>query len=167
MNSSRRANRMARRHKRNKVNGLNLVSLMDIFTILVFFLLVNSSNVTQLPSTNAIKLPESSAEALPEETLVIMVSSDQILIQGREIASVKQITRSDNEIIPSLLQELKLQEENRIILPGDDPNKPGEVTIMGHKEIPYKLLRKIMTTLSQSRYTNISLAVQKKPKEAA
>jgi len=47
MQKSHRAARMDRRHKRGKKAGvaLNLVSLMDIFTILVFFLLVNSTNV--------------------------------------------------------------------------------------------------------------------------
>ena len=43
MVKSGRAKRMEKHHKRNKSSGsLNLVSLMDIFTILVFFLLVNS-----------------------------------------------------------------------------------------------------------------------------
>ncbi|MCH8101169.1 MAG: biopolymer transporter ExbD, partial [Proteobacteria bacterium] len=43
MVKSGRAKRMEKHHKRNKAMGtLNLVSLMDIFTILVFFLLVNS-----------------------------------------------------------------------------------------------------------------------------
>ena len=47
-----RAKRMEKHHKRNKSTAaLNLVSLMDIFTILVFFLLVNSSDVETLPST--------------------------------------------------------------------------------------------------------------------
>lgn len=49
MEMSRRARRMERHHARNKQPALNLVSLMDVFTILVFFLLVSSSNVQQLP----------------------------------------------------------------------------------------------------------------------
>ena len=39
--------------------ALNLVSLMDIFTILVFFLLVNSSDVETLPNAKDLQLPES------------------------------------------------------------------------------------------------------------
>jgi biopolymer transport protein ExbD len=40
---------------------------------------------------------------------------------------------------------------------------------MGDKEIPYKLLKRILYTLSESNYKNISLAVVKKSdkKEAA
>ena len=62
MVKSARAKRMEKHHKRNKGAGaLNLVSLMDIFTILVFFLLVNSSDVQTLPNAKDMKLPESIA----------------------------------------------------------------------------------------------------------
>ena len=58
-----RAARMDRHHKRHKQGvSLNLVSLMDIFTILVFFLLVNSSDVEVLPNAKDVQLPESIAE---------------------------------------------------------------------------------------------------------
>ena len=57
MNKSKRAKRMERHHARRKQPALNLVSLMDIFTILVFFLLVSSSNVHQLPKKKDINLP--------------------------------------------------------------------------------------------------------------
>jgi len=44
----------AARHARNKFSvDLNLVSLIDIFTILIFFLLANASEVEVLPSTKA------------------------------------------------------------------------------------------------------------------
>ena len=43
MNQSRRIKRMSRANKKSSATGgLSLVSLMDVFTILVFFLLVNS-----------------------------------------------------------------------------------------------------------------------------
>ena len=41
--------------------SINLVSMMDIFTILVFFLLVNSSDVEVLPNAKEIVLPTSTA----------------------------------------------------------------------------------------------------------
>ena len=68
MHSLGRAARMSRHHKRRKQGaGLNLVSMMDIFTILVFFLLVNSSEVEVLPNTDSVQLPESIAETNPRE----------------------------------------------------------------------------------------------------
>ena len=90
MKQSLRARRMARLHRRHKNQPkLNLVSLMDIFTILVFFLLVNSSDVEVLQNNKSIKLPESIAEKKPDTSLVVMVSSDEIIISGRQITTVK------------------------------------------------------------------------------
>ena len=68
MVKSGRAKRMDKHHRRNKgVASLNLVSLMDIFTILVFFLLVNSSDVEVLPNAKDVQLPESIAEEKAKE----------------------------------------------------------------------------------------------------
>ena len=56
MKLSRRA-RLRQRHygRMHKAGGLNLVSLMDIFTILVFFLMVNSSDVKVMQNTAKIE----------------------------------------------------------------------------------------------------------------
>ena len=80
MKKSSRGKRMARRHNRHKgVAVLNLTSLMDIFTILVFFLLVNSSNSQQPPDNKDIILPESSANTVPGEVLKIQISARNII----------------------------------------------------------------------------------------
>lgn len=165
---SRRAKRMSRHHKRNKAKGtLNMISLMDIFTILVFFLLVSSTSVQDLPSTKTIKLPESIADKLPKETVVIVVGNEDILVQGNKIASVKEILRSKNDEITPLKNAL-LNQAKRIIVKKSPDGKPvnREVTIMGDKEIPYQLLKKIMYTCTVASYGKISLAVTRKPEKS-
>lgn len=162
---SKHAKRMERRRKKNAVPGLNLVSLMDIFTILVFFLLVNSSNTQQLPNQKTIELPKSISEQLPKETLVIMVNENEILVQGRRVADVPKELRSKKEDIPTLAQELKYQASKSAARKNPDGIPEREVTIMGHKKIPYQLLKKIMLTCSANEYSRISLAVVKKVEE--
>lgn len=165
---SRRAKRMSRHHKRNKAKGtLNMISLMDIFTILVFFLLVSSTSVQDLPSTKTIKLPESIADKLPKETVVIVVGNEDILVQGNKIASVKEILRSKNDEITPLKNAL-LNQAKRIIVKKSPDGKPvnREVTIMGDKEIPYQLLKKIMYTCTLASYGKISLAVSRKSEKS-
>lgn len=164
MKLSVRAKRMERHHKRHGKGGLHLVSLMDIFTILVFFLLVNSSTVEQLPSTKAVQLPKSTSEKAPEETLLIMVNNDNLIVQGRKIAEAKAVMDSEENIIPSLKEELEFQLRQRLGI-NASTSDPGQVTIMGDKEIPYKLLKRILYTLSESNYKDISLAVVKQTKE--
>src|SRR4030042_6101721 len=92
MKKSPRAFGRERHHKRSRAGaGLNLVSMMDIFTILVFFLLVQSSDVDVLPSAKAVRLPESVAEKSPKPTVVVTVNDQDILVQGRKIASVPEV----------------------------------------------------------------------------
>ena len=58
MSNLARDKRRSRQVRGKKSAALNLVSLMDIFTILVFFLMVNSSEVEVLQSSSKIKLPD-------------------------------------------------------------------------------------------------------------
>jgi biopolymer transport protein TolR len=164
MKMSRRAKRMERHHKRNKRGAaLNMVSLMDIFTILVFFLLVSSSTVNELPNSKEIKLPESIAEKLPKENVVILVSSKDIVVQGKKVADVDAVNRANRPEIFSLKKELERIAKRQIVATTPDGKPvPREVTIMGDKEIPYELLKKIMFTCTRANYTNISLAVLRK-----
>lgn len=168
MKESRRAKRMSRHHKRHKRSAaLNMVSLMDIFTILVFFLLVSQSSVQDLPNTKKIKLPESVSEQLPKETVVIMVSDDEIVVQGRKVAEVKALKDKEGEI-KALREELTRLSGKKLGAPSIGPNGQPimrEVTIMGDKEIPFKLLKKIMLTCTKANYGNISLAVMRRNKE--
>lgn len=167
MSVSRRAKRMNRHHARTKKSaGLNMVSLMDIFTILVFFLLVSSSSVQDLPNAKQIKLPESVSDQLPKETIVIMVGENDLVVQGRKVASVADVMGDvDGEIKP-LKDELLLLAGRKLRKTTAD-GKPllREVTIMGDKKIPFSLLKKIMLTCTKANYTNISLAVLHKREE--
>ncbi|MDH5257644.1 MAG: biopolymer transporter ExbD, partial [Gammaproteobacteria bacterium] len=140
------------------------VSLMDIFTILVFFLLVNSADVETISTKDGIKLPESISEMKPRETLIITVNETDILVQGRKVSDVVEVLGSDSEIITSLKRELEFQLDKSKVKEALRENVSAEVTIMGDKNIPYKLLKKIMLTCAESNYGNISLAVQQKEK---
>jgi biopolymer transport protein ExbD len=81
MRNSRRIKRMTR--NRVKITKMNLTSLMDVFTILVFFLLVNSGSVEVVEAPKNVTLPESRVEAKPRETVVIFVSPEEVLVQGQ------------------------------------------------------------------------------------
>ncbi len=163
MHKSKRAKRMEVRHKRHKAAGaLNLVSLMDIFTILVFFLLVNSSEVEVLPNAKDIQLPESIAEQKAKESVVIIIGEENIIVQGTPIVKVSDVMRRRGNDIPELRQAL-LSQNDRVLRKEAQDNIAGrEVTIMGDKDIPYRLLKKVMATCTESEYGKISLAVLQK-----
>ena len=159
MKLSRRAKRMSVHHertlKRNAV--LNMVSLMDIFTILVFFLLVNATSTEVMPSPKNIVLPDAAAEKLPSRTLVIAVDDRVIRLQGKAIVLVKDVINSDQKTIRPLFEALRQTSKSA----KDITDKNG-VTIMGDQQISYGLLKKIMLTCAGAEYTNISFAVNQK-----
>ena len=163
MRKSARAERMEKRHERGKKLGeLNLVSLMDIFTILVFFLLVNSSDVQTLPNAKDIQLPQSIAEEKAKETVVILIGDEDILVQGTPIVKVDDVMRRKGNDIPELRQALMAQSDRVLRREARDDIAGREVTIMGDKDIPYRLLKKVMATCTESDYGQISLAVLQK-----
>lgn len=166
MQKSQRARRMERRHDRGKKGGaLNLVSLMDIFTILVFFLLVNSSDVEELPSAKDIQLPESIAEEKAKETVVILIGDEDILVQGTPVARVADVLGRDGNDIPELREALQAQSDRVLRRENEQDIANREVTIMGDRDISYRLLKKVMATCTGADYGQISLAVMQKSSE--
>jgi biopolymer transport protein ExbD len=167
MQKSERAKRMQKRHNRARRAGeLNLVSMMDIFTILVFFLLVNSSDVEVLPSSSDIELPQSIAEDKPEISVIILIDEERILVQGTPVATVADVLARPGNDIPALRQALLAQNDRELQKGSKNDIAAREVTIMGDKDIPYRLLKKVMATCTASDYGQISLAVMQKGSEA-
>jgi biopolymer transport protein TolR len=164
-----RAARMERHHQRHKSgSAINLVSMMDIFTILVFFLLVNSSDVEVLPNAKEIVLPTSTAEDKARESVVVLLTDTQVLVQGRPVAELADVNASDALIIPELQAALEGQAGRAILAAeGDEAIADREVTIMGDREIPYSLLKKVMATCTAADYGRLSLAVLQKADNAA
>jgi len=156
MKTSRRA-RLRQRHYRrmHRAGGLNLVSLMDIFTILVFFLMVNSSDVKVMQNTADVPLPVSTSEKDAVENLTIQVSGQSILVQGREVARVDSIGADDLHVA-GLSEELAYR-RNRW---SEVPEQGLEVTIMAGRETDYRLLRKIMKTCVDEQFRQVRLAVE-------
>jgi biopolymer transport protein TolR len=152
-----RAERKARNH-----TGLdmNLVSLIDIFTILIFFLM-SSTGVEVLSTARAVKLPESTAEKSPRETIVITVTGSEIVVDGRKIASVAEAMGTEGDLIGPLKAELDLQ-ANRQVIRKENEKQGKAVTIMGDKDIPYRLLRKVMFTAARANFSDVSFAVTRK-----
>jgi biopolymer transport protein ExbD len=162
MRNTRRIRRMER--SRKKVTGLNLTSLMDVFTILVFFLLANSSSSEVLTNPKQIKLPDSVVEAKPRETIVILVSPETVLVQGDPVAETAEVLTLKSEFIPAIADRLDQLESNIIGISTKAAVAGKEVTILADKTIPFSVLKKIMSTCTGSGYGRISLAViQKAP----
>lgn len=159
-----RESRRMRRMSRNKKKGtfLNLTSLMDVFTILVFFLLSNSSASEVVTAPKEIKLPDSIVEAKPRETVVIMVTPEAVLIQGDAIIGTSELLNPGNDQIPAIMTRLDDLQRNIIGINTRTAVDSKEVTILADRTIPFSVLKKIMSSCTLSGYGKISLAVIQK-----
>jgi biopolymer transport protein ExbD len=164
MRDSRRMKRMGR--SRKKLPGLNLTPLMDVFTILVFFLLFHSTGSDVLEAPRQIKLPDSVVETKPRETVVIMVSPDVVLVQGETVTRTPELLEDRIKTVAEIRERLKQLERNIIGISTKTVIASKEVTLLADKTIPFKVLKKIMSTCTASGYGRISLAVLQKAVES-
>jgi len=160
MRNSRRLKRMSR--NRGKISKMNLTSLMDVFTILVFFLLVNSGSVEILDAPKDVKLPESQVETKPRETVIIFVSPEEILVQGVPAGLVEDVLAGDLAPLENVKGRLMQLSENVIGTSTKVVAATKEVTILADKSVPFTVVRQLMSTCTGAGYEKVSLAVVQK-----
>jgi biopolymer transport protein ExbD len=165
MKKNRRIKRMARGHKKTGSASLSLVSLMDVFTILVFFLLVNSSSSDVLEPPKNIKLPDSSVEAKPRETVIVMITPEQVLVQGTAVIATQEVVDSKAPVITEVKERLLLQKKKVIGISTKTIAESKEVTVLAHRTVPFHLMKKVMASCASAGYGRISLAVIQKAKD--
>ena len=149
---------------------LNLVALMDVFTILVFFFLVHSTDSAPQAYSELVNLPESVADQLPRDTPVVTITPDNILLQGEPVVAVDAAMRGSRGRIIALHTALQTQLAPDVAEGVPEGVAEGvtedlvessdrELTIMGDRSIPFELLNRVMHTCTQAGFGNISLSV--------
>ncbi|HEX5357930.1 MAG TPA: biopolymer transporter ExbD [Aquabacterium sp.] len=156
-----RQRRAERRARHGNAVDMNLVSLIDVFTILIFFLLSNAGGVETLASPKSVKLPMSEAQTAPHETVVIVVNATEIVVDGRKVAAVADVIDAREDLIAPLKAELEAL-ASREVIRQENNAQARRLTIMGDKDIPYRLLRKIMATSASANYADVSFAVRQR-----
>lgn len=164
MSMSRRARFMLKHQMRNRSEAqLNLIPMIDILSVMVSFLLVYSTNVEVVQNSKGIEIPQSISERQPRTTVVVMLTKDDMFVQGERVASVADIQATQGDIVEPLRAALK-----RPTLIGQQTSEQDladrEITVMGDKSLPYEVLKKVMRTCTDADYGRISLAVLQKDK---
>lgn len=161
--SSRRLKRMSR--NKGKMPGLSLTSLMDVFTILVLYLLVNQGSGADIDPPKTIKIPDSIVETSPRQTIVLTVSDTAVYLQGEAVITVAEVLESKQDYIEAVRQEMVRLKELSAEQGGQVAANNTEVTILADRGVPFKILKKLMSTSSSAGYVKISLAVNQKEKQ--
>lgn len=163
MKNSRRIKRMSR--NRVTVPKMNLTSLMDVFTILVFFLLVNSATNEILETPKQIVLPASFVEEKPRETVVIFISANDVTVQGEAVIQTSEILVSPTQRIDPIATRLNELSASVIGISTRTVAQSQEVTILADRMIPFSVIKRVMSTCTGEGYSQISLAVLQKTPE--
>lgn len=167
-----RSYRIRRRHKskpssEGTAGHMTLVPFIDVLIILVVFLLLNTSDVEILPNTKAIQIPESIADVKPRATVVVMITKTELLVDGRTVASVDDVINAQEAVIAPLKEALQDQSDRLLTDAARADVAEREITILGDRNTPYSVLRKVMATCTDAEYGKVSLAVIQRDAPAA
>ena len=142
---------------------LNLIPLIDIMSVMVAFLLVYSADVEVIQNSKGVEVPQSVAEALPKHSVVVMITKEQLFVQGELVANVSDIHNAQATLIPSL--RAVLERPMSTVAPAGEEVvdvSSREITVMGDKDLPYDVVKKVMATCTAANYGKISLAVMRR-----
>jgi len=153
------------RNKRTRkgTDTIRMTSLMDILVVLLLFLL--KSFVVEgdlMTPAQGVELPESSTEDPPRESLVLAVTKDALLLAGEPVMGMREIAAAEGLLLPALsrrLEEAAARRGELARLRGSAAETQALATIQGDRAMPFLVLQKLMYTLGQAGYDNVSLAV--------
>ncbi len=170
-----------RKSKRGVTAVLSLTAMVDMFTVLVIFLLQNYSATGEiLYMPKEVVLPKANRVNELKPSVVVTVSSKEVLIDRTSVATFDEVKNSVEWTIPALRdqvrvilekakydQETKLQNKVRNVVDKtlgkdvDDPNAWRKVTLQADKNIDYLTMKKVMYSIYEAGGGPINFAVSK------
>src|SRR5688572_31834493 len=85
---------------------MTLVPFIDMLMILTVFLLVHNSDVDILPNTKSISIPASLSDKKPRPSVVVMITKEDLLVDGKPIAKVSDVINAQEAVIQPLKRAL-------------------------------------------------------------
>lgn len=156
---SARLKRNRRTQRRGSSHGMPaLIPMIDMLTILVVYLLVHAADYEILPNTKQIQIPQSVSETKPRETVTVLITKESIFVNGEVLADVAAAQAGDNPVIEPLRAALRAEaDKERLTDRGGEG--PPEVTVLADKDLPYRFVKRILSTCTAAEYGKVSLAV--------
>jgi biopolymer transport protein ExbD len=154
------------RERRHGANHFALIPFIDMMTILVVFLLAHTADVDILPNTKNIAIPQSISDRKPSAAVVVMITRDSVLVDGKLVGSVADVAANQGQVFAPLKAALLAQNATMLNSEQQRDISKREVTIMGDKATPYSVLKKIMLTCSDAEYGKVSFAVVERERAA-
>ena len=154
------------RQRRHGANHFALIPFIDMMTILVVFLLAHTAEVDILPNTKNISIPQSLSDRKPSAAVVVMITKDSVFVDGQLVGSVNEVAANQGPFFAPLKAALVAQNARSLRSAQQTDASKREVTIMGDKDTPYSVLKKIMLSCSEAEFGKVSFAVVEREKAA-
>lgn len=152
--------------KKTVFADLLITPMVDMFVIIVLFLIANFSATGEiLMMTKDIQLPEAKNVDEVKMVPVVMISSEEVVVDGVSVARLTDIDSNEYLNIPALeekLRELRKKSEDLHALANTGEGFSGDINIQGHKEVQFKYIKKVMYSCATAGYGNINFAVMNK-----
>lgn len=145
---------------------LLITPLVDMFVIIVLFLIANFSATGEiLNQSKDVQLPEAAHVQEIQADPVVMITMNEVFCDGQSIGRVEDFTRDEYLNIPALEEKMrdmkKRFEDLHSMVQGAEEFK-GNVNIQAHKEVQFKIIKRVMFSCASAGYGNINFAVLSK-----
>lgn len=132
-----------------------LTSLIDVMTILLVFLIKSfSAEGNFITPSQDLVLPKSISEERVQQKFTIEVTEENVVFDGKNLASVKDIRNSDSLIVAPLFTWME-KKHNELKQTG----KPHEIMIQADKNIEFAIIKKVMATCNRAGFKDFSVLV--------
>lgn len=140
-----------------------LVPFIDFLITLVVFLLSSFSASGELLAQQPnLKMPNAvNTQDLEQAPIIIAIDPQVITLQGIQVADTATLTQSaEIERIDDIVRNLETLKANFMT---QNPQKPfhSEVVIQADEKIDFRVLKKVMFSVAQAGYINLSFAVNR------
>jgi|CXWL01.1.fsa_nt_gi biopolymer transport protein ExbD len=153
-------------HRKAVFADLLITPLVDMFVIIVLFLIANFSATGELiQQSKDVQLPEAAHVQEIQADPVVMITMNEVFCDGQSIGRVEDFTRDEYLNIPALEEKMrdmkKRFEDLHSMVQGAEEFK-GNVNIQAHKEVQFKIIKRVMFSCASAGYGNINFAVLSK-----
>ncbi len=142
--------------------SIALVPFIDFLITLVVFLLMSFSATGELVAQQpSIVMPKATHTKDLEVAPIVAIDAKVVTFDGLRVADTQTLAQSpETDPITPLIQNLETAKRNWTIL---YPTKafPGTVILQADKEIDFRVIKKVMSSIGQAGYANVSFAVNK------
>ncbi len=151
---------------------LNVVPMVDMMTMLVIFLLQQFSATGEvLYMQKDIKLPDARHGQQIEIAPVVAISSAQVVVSGQKVADVAELEKDPSQIIAPLVEKLRDEKKRWDFIHQNDRDREkdwkGDVNVQADVKVPFRVVRRVMTSAAEAGYGNVNFAVVEEGAAAA